>query len=185
MHHQNSFPAVFIFIGVCGSGKTTTGQALANRLNRPFFDADTFHPLSNIEKMSRGESLNDHDRIPWLQAIREAVTQQLDRGTGFYALQFFLISSGAVFSCSALRKQYRKVLLGLDCYPTIVFVWLRGSRQEIYNRMLSRQHFMPISLLDSQLAILEEPDDDERIIICDVDKYSVDEIVEQVLCRFS
>eukprot|EP01126_Amoeba_proteus_P006116 TRINITY_DN1211_c0_g1_i21.p1 TRINITY_DN1211_c0_g1~~TRINITY_DN1211_c0_g1_i21.p1 ORF type:complete len:136 (-),score=11.82 TRINITY_DN1211_c0_g1_i21:174-581(-) len=135
--------------------------------------------------MSRGESLNDHDRIPWLQAIREAVTQQLDRGTGFYALQFFLISSGAVFSCSALRKQYRKVLLGLDCYPTIVFVWLRGSRQEIYNRMLSRQHFMPISLLDSQLAILEEPDDDERIIICDVDKYSVDEIVEQVLCRFS
>ena len=151
-------------MGVSGSGKSTVGAALAQRLRVPYADADDFHPEANIAKMTAGEALNDEDRKPWLAAIGEWLDEHPD---------------GGVVTCSALKRDYRDQLRR-HC-AEIEFVHLYGEREVIARRQATRPgHFMPASLLDSQFATLEPLEDDERGFVVDVAK-SVDEIVEDAV----
>jgi gluconokinase len=150
-----------VVMGVSGSGKSTVGAALAQRLRVPFGDADDFHPEANIAKMTAGHALNDEDRRPWLAAIGEWLTENPD---------------GVVVSCSALKRDYRDQLRQHS--PEVDFVHLHGDRDVVARRQASRPgHFMPASLLDSQFATLEQLEDDERGFVVDVAQ-SVDDIVE-------
>jgi gluconokinase len=151
-----------VVMGVSGSGKSTVGAALAQRLRVPFADADDFHPEANIAKMTAGEPLNDDDRYPWLEAIGEWLAK---RG-----------EDGGVVSCSALKRKYRDQLR-LHC-ADVEFLHLSGSPEVIGKRQASRPgHFMPASLLESQFRTLEPLEPDERGIVIDVDQ-NIDSIVE-------
>jgi len=157
---------VLVVMGVSGSGKSTVGAAIAQRLRVPFADADDFHPAANIAKMSAGEALDDSDRQPWLEAIGEWLAQHPD---------------GAVVSCSALKRTYRDQLR--HHLNNIEFVHLHGSRDVIARRQASRPgHFMPTSLLTSQFATLEPLEPDEHGLVIDVDQ-EVDSIVQEYLDR--
>jgi gluconokinase len=160
--------AVLVVMGVSGSGKSTVGAALAQRLRVPFADADDFHPPANVAKMTAGHALDDDDRRPWLEAIGEWLSDHRD---------------GGVVSCSALKRKYRDQLRGhLD---TVRFVHLDGSREVIARRQASRPgHFMPASLLDSQFATLEPLAPDEHGLVIDVDQ-SVDAIVQEYVDQIS
>jgi gluconokinase len=151
-----------VVMGVSGSGKSTVGAALAQRLRVPFADADDFHPAANIAKMTAGQPLNDDDRYPWLEAIGEWLAQHCD--------------SGGVMSCSALKRKYRDQLRR-HC-AGIEFLHLKGTPEVIGKRQASRPgHFMPASLLASQFDTLEPLGPDERGISIDVDQ-NIDSIVE-------
>jgi gluconokinase len=148
-------------MGVSGSGKSTVGAALARRLGVPFADADDLHPEANIAKMSRGEALDDGDRHPWLDVVGAWLADH---------------AGGGVMCCSALKRSYRDQLR--HHAPGLQLVLLTGSREVIARRQAARPgHFMPASLLASQLATLEPLGPDEGGIVLDVDQ-SVDEIVE-------
>jgi len=135
---------IIILMGVSGSGKSTIGQRLANDFNWPFFDADDFHSLANLEKMKRGIPLTDADRIPWLWSLR----QTIDRWDA--------AEKSFVLACSALKEQYRSIL---GCDRThIRLIYLQGKFESIASRLQARsQHFMPATLLQSQFEALEEP----------------------------
>jgi gluconokinase len=151
-----------VVMGVSGSGKSTVGAALAQRLRVPFADADDFHPPDNIAKMTAGHALDDHDRHPWLEAIGGWLTDHAD---------------GGVMSCSALKRKYRDQLRHHS--DGVVFLMLQGTPEVIRKRQASRPgHFMPPSLLNSQFATLEPLAPDEAGVVIDVDQ-SVDAIVEQ------
>ncbi|WP_102145103.1 gluconokinase [Mycobacterium hubeiense] len=153
-----------VVMGVSGSGKSTVGAALAQRLRVPFGDADDFHPPANIAKMTAGEPLNDDDRYPWLEAIGEWLAEHHD---------------GGVMSCSALKRPYRDQLRR-HC-PDVEFLHLSGSMDVIARRQASRPgHFMPASLLKSQFDTLEPLDADEHGVVVDVDQ-NIDAIVEAYL----
>jgi gluconokinase len=153
-------------MGVSGSGKSTVGAALAQRLAVPFADADAFHPDANIAKMAAGEPLDDTDRYPWLEAIGEWLARHAD---------------GGVMSCSALKRDYRDRLRA-HC-PRVEFLHLSGSPELIAHRLAGRPgHFMPASLLRSQFDTLEPLDPDERGITVDVTE-SVDAILDAVSAR--
>lgn len=143
---------VIVVMGVAGSGKTTVGQDVAERLGVEYAEADAFHPAANIEKMSSGHPLTDEDRWPWLHAIADWIREHQ--------------ASGGVVSSSALKRRYRDVLRsGGDVW----FLHLNGSPELIAERMESRSgHFMPVSLLDSQLADLEPLETDERGVLADI-----------------
>jgi gluconokinase len=143
---------VIIVMGVTASGKTTVGTALAAALGWPYFDADDFHPPSNVAKMAGGVPLTDADRAPWLAALRARIQEiQADGGH-------------AVFGCSALKASYRETLAAGD--PDVRFVHLHGSEALLAERLRHRVgHFMNPELLDSQLATLEPPSDAMRIEI--------------------
>ncbi|WP_432097227.1 gluconokinase [Streptomyces sp. bgisy100] len=129
-----------VVTGVSGSGKTTVGRMLAERLGVPYADADDFHPPENIAKMSAGTPLDDADRLPWLDAIGAWLARHAEHG--------------GVASCSALKRRYRDRLAG--CAPTAFFVHLDGSPELIEARMRARKgHFMPPALLRSQFADLQ------------------------------
>jgi gluconokinase len=154
-----------VVMGVSGSGKSTVGAALAQRLRVPFADADDFHPPANIEKMSSGQALNDDDRFPWLEAIGEWLGARCD--------------DGGVMSCSALKRRYRDQLRR-HC-PDVILLHLAGSPEVIGRRQASRPgHFMPASLLASQFETLEPLAADERGVTIDVDQ-DIDSIVESYL----
>jgi len=149
-------------MGVSGSGKSTVGAALAQRLRVPCADADDFHPPANIAKMTAGEPLNDDDRYPWLESIGAWLAERCD--------------SGGVMSCSALKRKYRDQLRS-HC-PDVEFLHLSGTPEVIAKRQASRPgHFMPASLLTSQFDTLEPLADDERGNTIDVDQ-SIDSIVD-------
>lgn len=151
-----------VVMGVSGSGKSTVGAALAQRLRVPFADADDFHPPANIAKMTAGHALDDDDRYPWLEAVGEWLAERC--------------TSGGVMSCSALKRKYRDQLRR-HC-SGIEVLHLSGTPEVIGRRQASRLgHFMPASLLKSQFDILEPLDPDERGIVVDVDQ-SIDSIVE-------
>ncbi len=136
---------IILLMGVSGSGKTTTGQALAAAFQWPFFDADDFHPEANVAKMAAGTPLTDEDRWPWLDRIAAEMRKVLARG------------ESAVFACSALRAAYRKRLLAAG---DVRLVHLKGDMTTIAARLAQRAHrYMPASLLPSQFAALEEPRD--------------------------
>jgi gluconokinase len=151
-----------VVMGVSGSGKSTVGAALAQRLRVPFADADDFHPPANIAKMTAGQPLDDHDRYPWLEAIGRWLSQHC--------------RDGGVMSCSALRRTYRDQLRR-HC-PDVEFLHLSGTAEVIGNRQASRPgHFMPASLMASQFATLEPLAADERGLVIDVDQ-DIDAIID-------
>ncbi|MDX2249525.1 MAG: gluconokinase [Bacteroidia bacterium] len=155
---------IYYIMGVAGSGKSTIGKMLADKLNIPFFDADDFHPPSNIEKMKSGQPLNDDDRRPWLQNIADTARNQLS-------------VSGAVIACSALKENYRRLLCeGIESHTEWVF--LNGSKEIIEERMsLRKDHFMPPALLTSQFQTLETP---ANAITIDI-SLSPEEIIAQIV----
>jgi gluconokinase len=156
---------LIVVMGVSGSGKSTVGAALAQRLRVPFADADDFHPPANIAKMTAGQALDDHDRHPWLESIGEWLVEHVDQG-------------GAM-SCSALKRKYRDQLR--HHAPTVEFVHLHGTPEVIARRQASRPgHFMPASLLHSQFATLEPLAPDEKGVVIEVDQ-SIDAIVDAYL----
>ena len=154
-----------VVMGVSGSGKSTVGAALAQRLRVPFADADDFHPPANIEKMTAGTPLNDDDRYPWLEAIGEWLAVRC--------------RDGGVMSCSALKRRYRDQLRR-HC-PDVTFLHLAGSPEMIGRRQASRPgHFMPATLLASQFETLEPLAADERGVSIDVDQ-DIDSIIDTYL----
>jgi gluconokinase len=154
-----------VVMGVSGSGKSTVGAALAQRLRVPFADADDFHPPANIDKMTTGQALNDDDRYPWLEAIGAWLAARC--------------SDGGVMSCSALKRKYRDQLRK-HC-PNTIFLHLAGTPEVIGRRQASRPgHFMPASLLASQFDTLEPLQTDEGGVTVDVDQ-DIDSIVESYL----
>lgn len=137
---------VVIVMGVSGSGKTTVGRQLAIELGWKFADADDFHPTENREKMSRGIPLTDADRLPWLERLGQIISDHVHR------------QSPLVLACSALRSAYRNVL-GVN-QSTVRSVYLKASRELLTERLSGRKHsFFNNTLLESQLATLEEPAD--------------------------
>lgn len=138
---------IAIIMGVSGSGKSTIGEGLAEASGGEFFDGDDFHPQANIEKMHAGIPLNDEDRVPWLERLRQLIEEQEGKGVPTF------------IACSALKKSYRLILApGGD--PAVKFVFLEGSFSLIKERLDARKgHFMPESLLKSQFDALQAPED--------------------------
>ncbi|MGK5500772.1 gluconokinase [Streptomyces sp. URMC 125] len=158
-----STPHVIVVMGVAGTGKTTIGPLLADRIGVPYAEADDFHPAANIAKMTAGTPLTDEDRRPWLDAI------------GAWARS--REGLGGVVSCSALKREYRDRLRAAA--PGLVFVHLTGDRGLIEERMARREdHFMPTALLDSQFATLQPLEPDENGFPVDVSG-SPEEIAER------
>ncbi len=151
-----NLPAVIVLMGVSGSGKSTIGVALSQKLGWPYADADEFHPAANVAKMSAGQPLTDEDRWPWLAAIAAHI--DIARAEGRHA----------IVSCSALKRVYRDILIGAR--DDVRLVLLDGTKEEIFARMRARKdHFMPLALLDSQFATLERPGVDERPVVVSID----------------
>jgi carbohydrate kinase (thermoresistant glucokinase family) len=140
-----------IVLGVSGSGKTTVGRPLAARFGWDYEDADDYHPEANVQKMSRGEPLNDADRWPWLAALNRMMVERVSMGRP------------VVVGCSALKQSYRDQLNeGLG--NRLAYIWLDVPRDVLLKRMQNRHgHFMPAELLDSQLEALEPPGADEAL----------------------
>lgn len=156
-------PVVVAIMGVSGSGKTTIGRALAERLGWPYKEGDELHPPANVEKMSRGVPLTDEDRWPWLQRVAQWIDDQLAKG------------EPGIITCSLLKRSYRDLVI--DARNRVKLLYLRGDKHVIAERIAQRKgHFMPPSLLDSQFETLEEPGADEHPLIVEVHG-SVDETV--------
>ena len=135
---------IVIICGVSGTGKTTIGQLVADKMMLPFYDADDFHPASNVKKMQNGVALNDLDRQPWLELLSSE-------------LNSWESNLGAVLACSALKEYYREILSS-QCTNNINWVCLNGSHRLLRERLNSREgHYFNPQLLDSQLNSLELP----------------------------
>jgi ribose 5-phosphate isomerase A len=148
-------PPVLLVMGVSGAGKTTIAQALAARLGWAFEEGDSLHPAANIAKMRAGTELTDTDRQPWLAHVAAWIDRQLAAG------------QPGIITCSALKRAYRSIVMGGR--PHVRLVYLRGSPALIADRLAQRHgHFMPPSLLPSQLETLEEPGPDEHPITVDI-----------------
>jgi carbohydrate kinase (thermoresistant glucokinase family) len=152
---RGSKPVIAVVMGVSGSGKTTIAALVAHALGCQFQEGDDLHPPANIDKMRRGIPLADADRMPWLQRVAEEIDGWRARG------------ESGVLTCSALKRSYRDIIIGAR--KDVSLVYLRGSYDLIHRRMAARhEHFMPVALLDSQFAALEEPRPDERPIVVDI-----------------
>ncbi|MCT7378012.1 gluconokinase [Chelativorans salis] len=145
-----------VVMGVAGSGKSSLGALVARALACPFLEGDQFHPPENIAKMSAGIALEDGDRWPWLDRLGHGLSEAAGE-TGL-----------AVAACSALRRAYRQRLRVRAGIP-LGFIFLKGARSLILSRMEKRTgHYMPISLLDSQFATLEEPQGEPHTLTLDI-----------------
>ncbi len=139
---------ILIMMGVTGSGKTTIGKLVAERLQWAFYDGDDFHPPANIEKMRSGAALTDADRAVWLDALAELISNLVVK------------DRSAILACSALKTEYRDHLKSAvkENEEAVQFIYLRISEAVARDRLAARKnHFMPPSLIDSQFATLEEP----------------------------
>ncbi|CAH1543963.1 D-gluconate kinase, thermostable [Vibrio jasicida] len=152
-----------VVMGVCASGKTTIGEHLAEKLGRKFIDGDNLHPRANIQKMASGQPLNDDDRKPWLERIRDAA----------YSLESK--NEHGIIVCSALKKIYRDQIR--DGNENVSFLFLDGSKELILERMRARQgHFMKENMVNSQFETLERPENEPRTIFVDIDA-TIEEVV--------
>jgi len=148
-------PVIVVVMGVSGSGKTTVAALLAAALGCQFQEGDDLHPAANVEKMHGGTPLTDADRLPWLRKIAEEIDGWRARG------------ESGVLTCSALKRSYRDIIIGDR--QDVTLVYLKGSHGLIHRRMAARhEHFMPVALLDSQFATLQEPTPDEHPVTVDV-----------------
>lgn len=146
---------LYVVMGVSGSGKSVIGAGLAGALGIDFVEGDEYHSPGNVERMSSGIPLTDDDRAQWLRSLAARLREAKDAGAGL------------VMTCSALKRSYRDVLRAEA--GELRFVLLRGPRALLAERIAGRRgHFMPPSLLDSQLATLEEPSPDEHAWVCDI-----------------
>lgn len=153
-----------VVMGVSGAGKSTTGEALARRLGWPFIEGDAFHPAANVAKMHDGIPLTDEDRDPWLHALAAELGRFQAQG------------ESAVMGCSSLKRAYRDILR--SGAPRVRFVHVHGTRALLADRLAHRSgHFFAPSLLDSQLATLEELQPDEDGVVVDM-ALSVEEQVD-------
>lgn len=156
-------PRVLVVMGVSGTGKSTVAGVLADRLGWDLAEGDDLHPAANVEKMRAGVPLTDEDRWPWLAEVAAWITAHTDSG------------APGIITCSALRRTYRDRLRG----PGVAFVHLAGTREEIAGQMSQRSgHYMPLSLLDSQLATLEPLEPDEVAVVVGVSQPLSDEVDE-------
>lgn len=147
-------------MGVSGSGKSTIGQLLSQKLGWPFYDGDDFHPRENIAKMRQGIPLTDEDRRSWLSTLRSLIEQ----------------NQNAIIACSSLKESYRDYLEGER--TDIVWIYLKGSYEEILERMQHRQgHFMQPQMLRSQFATLEEP---KNALVIDISLLP-EEIIDRIV----
>jgi len=154
-------------MGVSGSGKTSVGAQLAAALGCRFQEGDDLHPPQNIEKMARGIALTDADRKPWLHRIAGEIDGFRER------------RECVVMTCSALKRAYRDIIIG-DRHD-VTLVYLKGSRELIHQRMVRREgHFMPVALLESQFATLEEPSPQEYPITTDIGGSPVETVAQIV-----
>ncbi|CAM8988711.1 unnamed protein product [Rhodiola kirilowii] len=167
-----------VLMGVSGAGKSTIGQKLAEAMNCTFLDADDFHSKRNKEKMGKGVPLTEEDRVPWLETLQKMISENLAAG------------EPVVLGCSALKKGYREVLRSADgsykqgsFNSKVKFVLLEAKAEVLEERLLKRlaegQHFMPVSLLQSQLDTLQI-DDAEGILKVDA-TLSPDDIIDVIL----
>ncbi|XP_041855084.1 probable gluconokinase isoform X2 [Melanotaenia boesemani] len=165
---------IYIIMGVSGSGKSSLGMFLSEKLGWPFHEGDNYHPWENIQKMAHGEPLTDKDRLPWLLKLHEVIERERSSG------------SDAFMACSALKRQYRQILLyGSTALttsssgslqdilpptlPDVFFLYLYGDYDFIYQRMVARKgHYMRADLLRSQFDVLEPPLDEENALSLDI-----------------
>ena len=146
---------LYVVMGVSGSGKSLIGAAFARALGVDFVEGDQYHPAENVRRMEAGIPLTDKDRETWLRSLAGRLREARDAGNGL------------VIACSALKRSYRDVLRAEA--KDLRFVFLKGQRGLIAERLASRRgHFMPASLLESQLDTLEEPSPDENAWVCDI-----------------
>ncbi|WP_405414362.1 gluconokinase [Maribacter sp. Asnod1-A12] len=157
---------ILFLMGVSGSGKSTIGQLLAEKLQFPFFDGDSFHPEANVKKMREGHPLNDDDRQGWLEKLNEVGIENLE--------------TGAVIVCSSLKEKYRTIL-GKKLENKHQFVFLDGSFELIEARLNKREnHYMPKGLLQSQFDDLETPKDALTVSIDQTPNEIVKDIIEKL-----
>jgi gluconokinase len=160
-------PCALIVMGVSGSGKSTIGEKLAQRIGWRYEDGDKFHPASNVAKMSAGQPLTDEDRWPWLRAIANEVDRVCDAG------------EHVVIACSALKRAYRDVLV--HGRGDVRIIYLKGTEELIASRLALRKgHFMPPGLLASQFKTLEPPDSSENPVTVSIDA-SVETIIDDIV----
>jgi gluconokinase len=144
--HVNEKPVILILMGPAGAGKSTVGSALADALGWPFVEADAYHSAASVDKMRRGEPLNDADRAGWLRALHDVITDAASSGRNL------------VLACSALARRHREALVGGA--SGVAFVYLRTPPPVLRARLAARaNHFADERLLPGQLATLEEPED--------------------------
>lgn len=166
-HVHRGSPPILVVMGVSGSGKTTVAEELAARLGWAFQEGDELHPAANVAKMRAGIALTDEDRWPWLDRVAAWIDRQrAGRQPG-------------IITCSALRKTYRERIVGDR--PEVRLVYLRGGHDLVAKHLAGREgHFMPGSLLQSQIDTLEEPEADEDPLTVDVDR-AADQIADEII----
>lgn len=161
---------LYVIMGVSGAGKSLIGAMLARELELEFVEGDDLHPPDNVKRMAAGIPLTDENRRGWLTRIAVRLRDAKRAGLGL------------VVACSALKRMYRDLLRSAGT-GDVRFVYLAGSRELLAERLANRRgHFMPLSLLESQLAILEEPAPDEHAWVCDI-RQAPDAIVADLVQR--
>jgi gluconokinase len=155
---QSAHTGLYVVMGVSGSGKTRIGASFAKAIGVPFLEGDDYHPPENVRRMASGIPLTDEDRAGWLQTLAARIRDAKDAGTGL------------VLACSALKRAYREILRDAARPELLRFIYLRGTREVIGERLRARKgHFMNPSLLESQFEALEGPAVDEGAWVCDVE----------------
>jgi gluconokinase len=166
----NREPLHIVLMGVSGSGKTTVAEQLGTALGWDYAEADVFHPQANKDKMAAGHPLDDEDRWPWLRALRDWISSENEAG------------HDTITTCSALKRSYRDLLR--EAAGRVVFVYLEGSKELLSQRLGGRKgHFMPTSLLDSQLDTLEPPTPEEDALTLSIAQ-SPEELAEAIIHEY-
>ncbi|MBC6112557.1 gluconokinase [Pedobacter fastidiosus] len=159
---------LIILMGVSGSGKTSIGEALAQKISAQFIDGDHLHSQRNIDKMASGIPLTDADRYDWLKLIGEVGKREVDNNIN------------CIIACSALKKSYRDIIRAEN--ENLIFIYLKGSFELIESRLSSRKgHYMPKGLLKSQFDVLEEPKDEETDVITIEINQDISEIINEII----
>lgn len=155
-------------MGVSGSGKTSIGEALAQKINAKFIDGDHLHSQWNIEKMASGIPLTDADRYDWLILIGEVGKKEVDNNTD------------CIIACSALKKSYRDIIRSKN--ENLIFIYLKGSLDLIESRLFLRKgHYMPMGLLQSQFDALEEPNSEETDVVAIEINQQISKILNEII----